>query len=45
MEPIEVVVEDPYRGCERIVGRVLPPQQRGGDLDAIEFGLQEEPPS
>jgi hypothetical protein len=43
MEPIEVVVDDPRRGRERIVGRVLPPQQRRGDLDEIEFGLRELP--
>jgi hypothetical protein len=45
MDPIEVVVEDPHRGRQRIVGRVLPPQQRNGDLDEIEFGLREELPS
>jgi hypothetical protein len=43
MEPIEVVIEDPHRGRERIVGRVQPPQGRRGDLDEIEFGLQELP--
>jgi hypothetical protein len=43
MEPIEVVIDDPHRGRLRIVGRVLPPQQRRGDLDEIEFGLREEP--
>jgi hypothetical protein len=43
MEPIEVVVEDPDRGRQRIVGRVLPPQQHGLDLDEIEFGLRELP--
>jgi hypothetical protein len=41
MEPIEVVIEDPYRGRQCIVGRVQPPQQSRGDLDAIEFGLVE----
>jgi hypothetical protein len=45
MEPIEVVVDDPRRGRERIVGRVLPPQQRRGDLDEIEFVVREELPS
>jgi hypothetical protein len=43
MDPIEVVIDDPHRGRERIVGRVLPPQQRRGDLAEIEFGLQELP--
>jgi hypothetical protein len=41
MEPIEVVIDDPHLGRERIVGRVLPPQHRRGDLDEIEFGLRE----
>jgi hypothetical protein len=41
MEPIEVVIDDPHRGRERIVGRVLPPQQQRGDFDEIEFGLRE----
>jgi hypothetical protein len=45
MEPIEVVIEDPHRGRQRIVGRVQPPQQPRGDLDAIEFGVREELPS
>jgi hypothetical protein len=43
MEPIEVVIEDPHHGRQRIVGRVQPPQQSRGDLDAIEFGLLELP--
>jgi hypothetical protein len=43
MDPIEVVIEDPHRGRQRIVGRVQPPQQSHGDLDAIEFGLLELP--
>jgi hypothetical protein len=41
MAPIEVVIDDPHRGRERIVGLVLPPQERRGDLDEIEFGLHE----
>jgi hypothetical protein len=45
MEPIEVVIDDPHRGRERIIGRVQPPQQRHGDLDEIEFVVREEPPS
>jgi hypothetical protein len=42
MDPIEVVVEDPHRGRQRIIGRVLPPQQRSGDLGEIEFGIRED---
>ena len=42
MDPVEVVVEDPHRGRQRIVGRVLPPHQRGGSFDEVEFGLREE---
>ena len=44
MEPIEIIIEDPHRGRERIVGRVLPPQQGRGDLYEIEFGVQELAP-
>jgi hypothetical protein len=43
MQPIEIVIEDAYSGQQRIVGRVQPPQQSRGDLDALEFGLQELP--
>jgi hypothetical protein len=45
MDPIEVVLDDPRRGRQRIVGRVQPPQQRRGDLDEIEFVVREELPS
>jgi hypothetical protein len=45
MQPIEVILDDPQRGRQRIVGRVQPPQQRRGDFDEIEFGLREELPS
>jgi hypothetical protein len=41
MKPIEVVVEDPQRGRQRIVGRVQPPQQHCGDLAQVEFGVRE----
>jgi hypothetical protein len=41
MDPIEVVIEDPHRGRQRIVGRVQPPERRRGDLDAIEFTVRE----
>lgn len=44
MEPIEIIIDDPHRGRERITGRVLPPQQGRGDLDEIEFGVQELAP-
>jgi hypothetical protein len=45
MDPIEVVIDDPHRGRQRIVGRVQPPQVRRGDLDEIEFVVREELPS
>jgi hypothetical protein len=38
IEPIELVVDDPHRGRQRIVARVLPPQVRHGDLCDAEFG-------
>lgn len=41
MAPIEIVIEDPYRGRQCIVGRVEPPQQHRDDLDEIEFGVRE----
>jgi hypothetical protein len=41
MDPIEVVIEDPHRGRQRIVGRVEPPQERRGDLDEVEFTVRE----
>jgi hypothetical protein len=41
MEPIEVVIDDPHRGRQRIVGRVQPPQVRHGDLCDIEFAVRE----
>jgi hypothetical protein len=41
MDPIEVVIGDPHRGRQRIVGRLQPPRQPRGDLDTIEFGLRE----
>ena len=41
MDPIEVVIDDPHRGRQRIVGRVQPPQQRHGDLAEIEFSMRE----
>ena len=36
MEPIEVILDDPHRGRQRIVARVQPPHQRHLDLDEIE---------
>ena len=41
LEPIEIVVDDPRDGRVRLVAGLQPPQLRGGDLRAIEFGLQE----
>jgi hypothetical protein len=37
-------VGDPRNGQQRIVGRLLPPQQRRNDLHEIEFRLRELPP-
>jgi hypothetical protein len=45
MEPIVIVVEDPHRGRQRMVGRLQPPQVRGGDLCDIEFAVREVPAS
>jgi hypothetical protein len=41
LEPIEIVVDDPRRGRQRLVARLQPPQVRGRDLRDIEFGLRE----
>jgi hypothetical protein len=41
MEPIVIVVEDLHRGRQRMVGRLQPPQVRGGDLCDIEFTVRE----
>jgi hypothetical protein len=41
MEPIVIVVDDPHRGRQRVVGRLQPPQVRGGDLCDIEFAVRE----
>jgi hypothetical protein len=41
LAPIEFVVDDPHVGRRRLVARLQPPQLRGGDLRAIEFGLRE----
>jgi hypothetical protein len=40
-----IVVEDPHRGRQRMVGRLQPPQVRGGDLSDIEFAVRELPAS
>ena len=40
-DPIEVVVDDPYGGRERIVGHLEPPQMRHGQLRGIEFELRQ----
>jgi hypothetical protein len=36
-----LVVGEPGLGCERIVGRIKPPQVRRGYLGNVEFGLRE----
>jgi len=41
MEPIVIVVGDPRYGRERILGRIVPPQIRRGDLRDVEFVLRE----
>jgi hypothetical protein len=43
MEPIEILVDDPHRGRERILGRLEPPGVRG-ELRGIEFALREPAP-
>lgn len=40
VDPIEVVVDDPYGERERFVGRLEAPQVRHGLLRAIEFELR-----
>ena len=40
VDPIEVVVDDPYGERERIVGHLESPQMRHGQLHAIEFELR-----
>lgn len=44
IEPIVIVIDDPRRGRERIVGRIVPPQVRHGDLRDVEFELRELAP-
>ena len=41
IEPIVLLVGDPRHGRERIVGRIMPPQVRRGDLRDVEFGVRE----
>ncbi len=41
MELIELVIEDPDLGLQRITGRIEPPQVRRGDLRQITFGVRE----
>ena len=41
IEPIVLMVGNPRGGRERIVGRIVPPQTRRGDLREIEFRLRE----
>jgi len=44
LEPIEVVVEDPNRGPQRLTACIRPPQLRGGMLRDVEFTLHEVDP-
>jgi hypothetical protein len=41
IDPIELVVDDPYGEHERIIGGLRPPQRRHGQVREIEFGLRE----
>lgn len=45
MDPIELVVDDPDRGLQRIIGWLQPPQRRHRDLHEIEFDLRELEPA
>ncbi len=44
LAPIELVVDDPRRGRQRVVGRLQPPQLRRGELREIEFAVRELAP-
>jgi hypothetical protein len=39
--PIELVIDDPQSGHERMVGGLQPPQRRHGQLREIEFGFRQ----
>jgi hypothetical protein len=41
LETIELVLDEPANKCERIIGRLQPPQLRHGRLRDITFGLRE----
>jgi hypothetical protein len=41
LEAIELVLDEPGDKCQRIIGRLEPPQLRHGRLCDIEFGLRE----
>jgi hypothetical protein len=45
IDPIEVVVDDPHGECERIIGRVEPPQIHHGSLGDAEFALSRLEPT
>jgi hypothetical protein len=45
LEPIEIVVDDPRRGRQRLAGRLEPPRLRVGELREIGFGLRELEPA
>jgi hypothetical protein len=44
LDAIEIVVDDPHRGRERLVGCLQPPEVRRGDLHEIEFTVREPAP-
>jgi len=39
IEPIELVIDSPWGGRERMTGRLRPPHRRHGQLREIEFGF------
>lgn len=41
VDPIEVVIDDPRGGQERMIGGLRPPQRRHGPLRDLMFGLRE----
>jgi hypothetical protein len=40
LDPIELVVDDPRHGRQRMVGRLEPPHLRRGELREIEFAVR-----
>jgi hypothetical protein len=41
LQPIEIVVDEPHRGRQRLIGHLQPPQVRGSDPYEIEFVVRE----